>query len=240
MVANSFEVVILNKHPKFAKSFIESIDKHHTEKPNITVVADNHTELFGDNSRIRTLTVCSKFVYSKNANIGINANPEKDIVLCNDDLTCTEDDFFYKLRDAAYRHAKCGLISPLIDGGVGNFMQMASNAHINWQNKPEEVCIIGTKCFSLPVCFPCVYIKRSTINEVGLLDETFVGYGCDDNDYCIRTRRADLWTMITRSVVIRHGIGGHGLNRGLNWSCSFATEGEIEGNEKRLQEKYKD
>ena len=42
------------------------------------------------------------------------------------------------------------------------------------------------------VCFVCVFIPRSTLEAVGLLDERFVGYGCDDDDYCLRVRKAGL------------------------------------------------
>ena len=64
------------------------------------------------------------------------------------------------------------------------------------------------------------------ISTIGPLDENFVGYGFEDNDYCIRARRAGWETGITRQVCVKHGSGGDQLRRGENWSLSFAKETE--------------
>jgi hypothetical protein len=55
------------------------------------------------------------------------------------------------------------------------------------------------------LCFVCVYIKRSTIDRVGLLDERFTGYGSDDVDYCRRTIESGLRLAVTPAVQISHG-----------------------------------
>ena len=55
------------------------------------------------------------------------------------------------------------------------------------------------------VCFVCVYIPRSTIDSVGLLDERFVGYGLDDDDYSLRVRDAGLKIGIFDRCFVDHG-----------------------------------
>jgi GT2 family glycosyltransferase len=40
------------------------------------------------------------------------------------------------------------------------------------------------------VAFVCVFIRRTLIECIGLLDERFIGYGCDDSDYCRRALMA--------------------------------------------------
>lgn len=217
-------VVVLSKYPEYAKTFIESIRKTHEHIPEIVVVADGHNEKFGKS--VSVIQANGEFVYAKNANIGIKHFNGRDILLCNDDLVCVEKDFCRAIQAIAYKWPLCGLIAPLVDGGVGNPMQSAHMAPDLWKGLPEAIAITGAKVDSPPVCFPCVLIKAKTVEKVGLLDEDFVGYGMDDNDYCLRTRKAGLWTMITRELVVRHGCGGPGLNRGYNWSCSFARSGE--------------
>jgi hypothetical protein len=59
---------------------------------------------------------------------------------------------------------------------------------------------------------------------VGQGDSEFVGYGFDDDDYCIRASEAGWYTAVTPLLHIKHGTGGNVLDRGKNWSCSFARE----------------
>lgn len=235
--SQNFAIVILNHFPEYARQFIASIRQHHKVLPPIAVVTDRHNEGFGPGVII--LQGKEDFIYSRNSNIGIEHFPGKDIILCNDDLTCVENDFFPRLESITEKWPKCGVMAPLIDGGVGNLYQQASVASERWKQLPEEICITGKSWDSMPVCFCCVYLKRSMIDAIGLLDEKFESYGYDDNDMCIRARQAGFWTMITRELVIRHGSGGHGLNRGYNWSCSFAREKERPNNEQYYLSKHK-
>jgi GT2 family glycosyltransferase len=54
------------------------------------------------------------------------------------------------------------------------------------------------------VCFVCVFVPRRTLEAVGLLDEQFVGYGCDDDDYCLRVRKAGLKIGIFDGCFVDH------------------------------------
>ncbi len=232
----SYGVIVLNKYPELANHFLESVRRFHTRLPEILVVADRHKETFGDD--IHVLPTDDPFTYSKNANRGIRYFPGKDIILCNDDLSCVQGDFFDRLYSTALKYPQCGILSPLIDGGVGNpLQQYPANGY--WQDVPADtIAIAGTSPDSMPVCFPCVYIRRRLIDEIGMLDETFMGYGEDDSDYCIRARKADYWTMITRTLHIKHGSGGNVLSRGKNWSVSFAREPQRNSNMELLIKKH--
>lgn len=55
------------------------------------------------------------------------------------------------------------------------------------------------------VPFICVYIPRSTIDRVGLLDERFTDYGGEDDDYCYRVRKAGLKIGVYDGCVVDHG-----------------------------------
>ncbi len=51
--------------------------------------------------------------------------------------------------------------------------------------------------------FFCVVFKRSTLEQVGLLDEGFHHWGCD-SDYCERIRQAGLKSVWARHVWVDH------------------------------------
>lgn len=216
----NFAVVIPNKHLELARNLIHSIRLTHDLTPLIIVVADGHSEEFGRN----TQTIKSPhehFVFARNVNLGIIAAGNKDVILANDDCHLIQKDSLSKLVSVAARHPRLGILSPLIDGGVENPYQRCDNWDPKW---PEVIGIPGTEWNSMPVCFPFVFLSRAMINAIGLLDEQFDGYGFDDNDYCLRARRAGWETGITGAVTVMHGSGGSELDRGENWSQSFAHE----------------
>jgi len=236
---NPYGIVILSKYPEYARNLIESIRKHSKYWQRIIVVRDGHEETFDDPGWYGDcfyVDAEKPFIYAKNANCGIKILVgdilPHDVILLNDDMEVVEDDFFAKLHQRAYEWERCGLISPLIDGGVGNSWQSFSRVR---ELRSSLSNIFGSQ---LTVCFPCVYIKRELIDKIGLLDETFTGYGFDDDDYCMRARAEGFWTMICSDLVIKHGAGGASLDRGKNWSCSFARESERHSNLQRFLEKY--
>jgi O-antigen biosynthesis protein len=53
------------------------------------------------------------------------------------------------------------------------------------------------------LAFFCVALKRRTVNEVGLLDENFIGGG-DDDDYCRRLRKAGYVLGLSLDTYVIH------------------------------------
>ena len=133
---------------------------------------------------------------------------------------CVKKDFFYKLQAIAYQYPKCGIMSPLIKGGVGNEVQSYYRAKELPKGTSKQTTVKVT------LHFPCIFLKRRLINRIGLLDENFIGYGFEDLDYCIRAYRAGFELMVTRQLYIVHGDGTDGIVKGRNYSLSFAKEPE--------------
>jgi GT2 family glycosyltransferase len=151
------------------------------------------------------------FVYARNCNIGIaeayrhpdtidvsthtevryvpGENPD-GVVLLNDDALLMSPGGFTLLAQAASDHPEYGVI-----GGV-------SGVTGNRNQRPRG---IGLREDSRMVCFFCVYIPRTTIERIGLLDERYVGYGLDDDDYCWRVKNAGLKIGIHDGCVVDHG-----------------------------------
>jgi len=133
----------------------------------------------------------SPFVFARNVNLGIvAAGTADDVVILNDDALLKTPGGFSLLQQSAADHPEYGIISATCNS-VGNRNQ--------W---PQG---IGLREDPRMVCFVAVLIPRRTINAVGLLDERFIGYGLEDDDYCLRVRCAGLKVGIHDGCYVDHG-----------------------------------
>lgn len=129
------------------------------------------------------------FVFARNCNIGIAAAAPHDVILLNDDALLTTPGGFTALACAAKTHREYGVIAAATNN-VGNPNQ-----------RPRAA---GLRLEPRTVCFICVYIRRSVLDSVGLLDERYVHYGMDDDDYCLRARNAGWKLGILDDCIMDH------------------------------------
>ena len=131
------------------------------------------------------------FCFARNVNIGIRAAGDDDVILLNDDALLKTPLGFAMMSRPPEWMPGFGLIA----------------AACNTVGNPNQYSQTGDRLRDEPrmVCFVCVYIPRSTINAVGLLDERFVNYGMDDDDYSLRVRNAGLKIGIFDGCFVDHG-----------------------------------
>lgn len=193
-------VIILSKT---ASNLIPCVEAVRTNEPTakIVVVDDGlseSVEQYGRDKFIEFDRVCAPrwksgvkpFVFARNANIGIAAAGDDDVLLLNDDALLKTPGGFQVLADACAADPSIGIIASTCNN-VGNRAQWPQGKGLRFEPRM--------------VCFVCVYIPRATINAVGLLDERFVGYGFDDDDYCLRIRQAGLKIAIHDGCYVDHG-----------------------------------
>jgi GT2 family glycosyltransferase len=129
------------------------------------------------------------FIFSRNVNQGIQSAGDDDVILLNDDGLLESYAGFTVLQQEAASHPEYGVIAATCNN-VGNTNQ--------W---PQE---IGLRDEPRMVCFVAVLIPRRTIDLVGMLDERFTAYGYEDDDYCLRVRRAGLRIGIHDGCFVDH------------------------------------
>lgn len=134
------------------------------------------------------------FVFASNINLGITeamGRPNiEGVVLLNDDAVLNTPRGFSVLARAAKDHPEYGIIASTCNN-VGNLAQ-----------RPQG---IGLREEMRMVCFVAVYIPRTTIETVGVLDSRFSGYGLDDDDFCLRVRKSGLKIGIHDGCYVDHG-----------------------------------
>lgn len=139
------------------------------------------------------------FIFSRNCNLGIMAAGKDDVILLNDDALVQTCGGFTAMQRASERHCEYGVIAATTNV-VGNADQhpvkrsdFIAGVEFEIRNAEERA-----------VAFICVLIPRVTIARVGLLDERFVAYGWEDNDYCRRVRDAGLKVGIFDGCFVDH------------------------------------
>lgn len=142
------------------------------------------------------------FIYARNVNLGIKAC-SGDVLLMNDDVRFIHPRTLETLQGVLALHPSIGVLSPLVDG-------LACNV-----NCPPHLMVKTADMF---VAFVCVLIRRALFDKVGLLDESFIGYGSEDIDFCKRAAEAGYRTATTSKAIVLHG------HQGTNCSTSHDRE----------------
>ncbi len=210
-------IIIPNRYPDIIAPLIESMNRldpiHRT-----IIIANGHSNSYGFEMIPYDWP---KFCYSHAINLGLRAS-SGNVILLNDDIRLLEEDTFQRLDKIGMSRSEIGVLSPLIKGCAGNPIQRWHERHICWGEFEKLKYQHGMP----PVCFPCVWVRRETIEAVGELDETITTYGGDDVEYCIRIRKTGYRTAVTSSIVVQHGDGSRALGegRGSSWSLSYARQ----------------
>lgn len=131
------------------------------------------------------------FVFARNINLGIHAAGLADVVALNDDTRLLTTRGFTQLSAQLRHRPDIGVCSVGIQGYVCNPRQRATPSPA-FRYESDRLAFVG------------VYIPRTTIDRVGLLDERFVGYGFEDFDYCRRVQDAGLRLAMWDGCVVAH------------------------------------
>lgn len=185
----AFSVIILSKTASNLAPCVSTIFDQ-GERPRIIVVDDGID--WDETPNLDLVTVVQgikPFIYARNVNLGIKAAGTDDVILLNDDALLTTRRGFSALGLAAQGY---GIVSPAMNN-CGNPNQWPAARNGPLVRREDRT-----------LCFVCVYIPRATIDKVGLLDERFVHYGMEDDDYCLRVRNAGFNLGIFDDCFIDH------------------------------------
>lgn len=171
--------------------------------------------------------------YAKAVNIGIQAaDADADIVLLNNDVELMELDWLERLTATAHAAPDVGVLGVKIVRDDGTLQHCGAYLPVDtmWgQQLGGGEVDIGQypgvrECES--VVFACVYIKRSTIDQVGLLSEDFFAY-FEDTDYCLRAKLAGLKVAMCGDIRVKHSENSSTKINKVSHNDIFLTSQEI-------------
>jgi hypothetical protein len=188
---NGLSIIIPSGSAGNAAACVAAI-RTHEKGGRILVIDDGLPADWGINPPMAVLPGWKPFVFARNVNIGICASGTDDVIVLNDDALLETPGGFAALHRAATEFREYGLMSAACNN-VGNM-----NQH------PRARGAVAIRDDARMVCFVCVLIPRRTIDTVGLLDERYVDYGMDDDDYSLRVRNAGLKIGIFDGCFVDH------------------------------------
>lgn len=156
--------------------------------------------------------------FVKNVNIGI-LQSKNDVILLNSDTIVT-DRWIEKLKAVAYKNESIGTVTPVSNNaGAFSVPEFAVENEIpHFLTLNEMANIVEKSSNQIYMDTPtgngfCMYIKRDTINSIGLFDENFGRGYCEENDFCMRAKDTGWINVIDDHTYIFH-----------NESSSFLSE----------------
>lgn len=147
------------------------------------------------------------FVLPNNSMMRYNRN--HDVVLLNNDVLVT-DNWLTGLVEEAYKSRRIGIVGSKIlypDNTLQEFgselYTTGSGMNIGKHGDPNDPHFLKPlKASYVSGC--SMYIKRKTINEIGVFDELFHPCYAEDSDYCYTAWENDIEVNVTPASVIYH------------------------------------
>ncbi|NQW53309.1 MAG: glycosyltransferase family 2 protein [Rhodospirillales bacterium] len=155
--------------------------------------------------------------YTKSANIGMSRSSAEWVVLLNSDTIVTPG-WLEGMFEAVEAHPKAAMIGPVSNAASWQSVPELHDVKGGWSSnplpegvRPEDVSrlvnILSPKQFPEATLLNgfCTLMKREVIEQVGYLDEVAfpMGYG-EENDLCLRVRKAGYTLVVADHVYIYH------------------------------------
>ena len=200
------------------KRGLKKLNQHTTGAVRLVIINDASTDTavkpYLDGLQLPHTTVLHNernLGFSATVNKGIDWAGSDDVVLLNSDARVTPN-WLTLLQEAAYSNEHIATVTPFSDrAGAFSAPNMGNENALPFGVSEDEfaVAVQRNSSYLYPVVPTgngfCLYIKRSCLNAIGLLDaEAFPrGYG-EENDFCMRAQRKGWQHIIADSCYVFH------------------------------------
>lgn len=156
--------------------------------------------------------------FIRNMNRGMLLHQDRDVVWLNADTRVTGD-WLDRLQEVAYSDSAVASVTPLSNNGeLTSFPQMRESSPMPSASEQKVLDQLMSKLKLPPEalfvgCGFCLYVKRSALDDVGLLDERALsrGYG-EETEWCLRAHGRGWRHAAAVNVFVAHS-GGESFGR---------------------------
>jgi len=194
---------------------LDSIFRHTGNEDYEVIVVDNNssdgspgylTELAGREPRLRCVLNTVNRGFAGGNNDGIRVASGTILVLLNNDTQVSEG-WLAGLRASLREDGTIGLVGP-VSNAVGNEQKIFTSGVTPADILSEGAAWVrhsrGDAFETERLGFFCVALRRETADTVGLLDEAFDLGFYEDDDYCLRVRKAGYRLVCREDVFVYH------------------------------------
>jgi len=218
---------------ELTKNCLDSLRETQLDNVEVLVVDNGSTdetrEQLSELDWVQTLFLPENLGFVRGNNAGIEAaDPDSDIVLLNNDIVFTQNDWLERIRSCTIENPSAGIIgcrlvlsdSRLLHAGTYILPDTFWGQQIG--SLQEDVGQYGSDRNVQGIVFACALIKREVINAIGGLSEDFESY-FEDTDYCLRATAAGYSTMVCGGVTLVHDEHGSTSGHDETRKKLFAT-----------------
>ncbi|GBG57932.1 glycosyl transferase [Sporomusaceae bacterium FL31] len=190
---------------------IDSIREYTPADSYELIVVDNHStdgtiEWLQQQADIRAIFNSTNLGFPKGCNQGIEIANGDSVLLLNNDTIVTEN-WLSNLTTCLFSSSDIGAV-----GAVTNNCSYSQSVPVNYQCTEDMHKFAAQFNRSDPAKWEerlklvgfCMLIKKSVIDEIGLLDEGFTPGNYEDDDYSLRIRLAGYKLMLCTDTFIHH------------------------------------
>lgn len=198
----AYVIGVLSRFPDLLVSFLSSVRA--SGERGLVCVADDQLPASLELSAwapVRRIPSERPFLFSRNANDVLEACPDDDVFLCNDDVQILTGGSPVAFLAESAGGDGVGIVSPAVRGACAAAQVDEGSASVR---------DIGDEW----LFFSAIYFPRRTIRSVGMLDEErFLNYGGQDVEFTERCRAAGLRNIVDGRMVVEHPHGGSSFDR---------------------------
>jgi len=222
----------------YTKQCLESI-KQHTQYPHEIIFVDNHStdgtkkylrNLVQQHPNYKLIVNKTNKGFAAGNNQGMNLAKGEYILLLNNDILVS-DGWLERMVACVEADSGIGLVGPLTNRISG--LQMVANVpYSDPQDFPEYAAKIAKQYNNKytprrRIAGFAMLIKRDVYENIGGLDEQFGSGNYEDDDYCLRAKKAGFNIMVAEDVFIHHYGSMSFKNNKIDYDKSLKRNDEL-------------
>ena len=211
-------IIILNFNLReYMQGLLESIRRYTTEGTYEIIVVDNGSqdgsvEWLKSQSDVRLIANRENVGFPKGCNQGLAIAQGDELLLLNNDVVVTQN-WLDNLRQALYSAPKVGAVGPVTNNSSNMQAISVPYSNENTQYDMEQMQEFAVsynisdsakwqKWMKL-VGF-CLLFRREVYEKIGDMDEAYSPGNYEDDDYCLRIRKAGYEILLCRDTFVHH------------------------------------